>query len=301
LSREKRVLDFAPFEFAAQDFEIGFARRLDESEAVGRTGDADAILGFHGNAFLAVESQEDGLGVARQFDFDAGRIAYDDGPVGERVRANGRDDEGFDRRVNDRAAGGEGIGSGTGGCGDDETVGAITADKIVVDEELELDHASESALINDGIVQDVLAIEHLAVAQKFDLEHDALAHGRAAGEGLFERGVEFVDGEAGQKAEAAHVDGKNGDATSCGDARGGEERAISAENEKDFRFVGKLLARMALGRIRQSGSGFFIVHHAQALRFEPMEQRRDDCGEIGAARTRNHADGLESLRCWHTV
>ena len=76
--------------------------------------------------------------------------------------------------------------------------------------------------MDDGFVEDALALDDLFVAVKLDAEHDALAGGKVAGEGFFERGIEIFELEAGEEAEAAHVDGKDGNAERSGDAGGGE-------------------------------------------------------------------------------
>src|SRR5713226_10679250 len=85
-----RRLRFTPFELAAQNIEVGFSRRLDEFEPLGGARDADAVAGLHGDPLLAVEGEEDGLRVARKAHLDTGRVAHNQRPVGERVRADGR-------------------------------------------------------------------------------------------------------------------------------------------------------------------------------------------------------------------
>src|SRR5271165_129099 len=171
-----RKLDFAPFQLVAEDFEIGFFGWLDEFEALRGAGDADAIIGLHRNTFLAVKSVENGFGISCQLEFDAGRISDDDRPIGERVRADGGDDESFDGGVNDGTTSGKGIGGGAGRRGYDKAVSAVAADEIAVDEEFQFDHAGQRAFVDDGIVEDVLAIQSRAGADVLDLEHDALTH-----------------------------------------------------------------------------------------------------------------------------
>lgn len=58
-------LSFPPFEFVAQDFKVGLPRRLDEFECLLCASDANAIGGLQRNAFLAIESEEDGFRVTR--------------------------------------------------------------------------------------------------------------------------------------------------------------------------------------------------------------------------------------------
>jgi len=287
------LLGFAPFEFAAEDVEVGFFWWLDEVVALWRASDADGVVFLEGDAGLAVESEEHGFRGASEFDFDEGGVADDDGTVGESVRADGRDDERFDGGMNDGAASREGVGGGTGGRGDDEAVGAIADDEIVVDGEFEFDHACKSGFVDDGVVEDVLRVNDLICTKELDLEHGANGFGGAAGESFFEGGIEFVDGEAGEKAEAAHVDGENGKAARSGEASGGEQRAVTAEDEEEIGLSSDLFAGERVRGAGESAGGFLVVEDAKMAGFEPAEERGDDDGEVGAARARDDADGLD--------
>src|SRR5579863_6512681 len=114
--------------------------------------------------------------------------------------------------MNDGAAGGERVGGGTGGSGDDQTVGTGASDKFFVDKKFHFDHAGEGALVDDHLVQNILAFDGIAFADQRSGEHDAFAGFGFAGQSFFERGVEFLEGEAGEKAEAAEVNRQDGDA-----------------------------------------------------------------------------------------
>src|SRR4029077_2497013 len=166
------------------------------------------------------------------------------------------------------------------GSGQDETVSAVAADKIAIDGELQLNHASQSAFVDDRIIQHVLTIEYVSLAEEFHLKHDALAHGGASRKSFLESGVEFFHCEAGEEAEAAHVDGENWNATRCGHARGCEEGAVSSENQENLRLVRKLFPGEGFGRIGERGGSFFVVEHAQAARFQPAQKLWHDSGEI---------------------
>src|SRR6267154_1434220 len=163
--------------------------------------------------------------------FDRAGIAHDYRAVRESVRADGRNNPGLDGGMHDGAASGERIRGGTGGSGDDQAVSAIAADEIRVNRELQIDHAGEGALVDYRFVHDNLVFDDFGVAMQFDVEHHALAAGKTAGEDLFERGIHFFNCEAGEKAEAAHVDGEDGNAERRRDAGGGEEGAVATEDE----------------------------------------------------------------------
>src|SRR4029077_7171300 len=112
-------LGFAPLQFAVEDFEVGFFYWLDEVQALGGASHADFVGFLHGDAGLAVEGEEDGFGAHGEVDVDDRGVADDYRSVAQRVRADWCDDPGFDAGVNDRAAGAQGIGGGTGRGGDD--------------------------------------------------------------------------------------------------------------------------------------------------------------------------------------
>src|SRR5258705_7730162 len=160
-------------------------------------------------------------------DLDGTGIAHDYRAVGESMRADGSNNPGLDGGMHDGAASGERIRGGTGGSGDDQAVSAIAADKVRVNRELQIDHAGECAFVDDGFVHHDLVFDDFGVAIQFDVEHHALAAGKTAGEDLFERGIHFFNFEAGEKPEAAHVDGEDGNAERRGDAGGGGESAVA--------------------------------------------------------------------------
>src|SRR5690242_2498293 len=108
-------------------------------------------------------------------------ISDDDGAVGEGVGTNGGNDVGFDGGMNDGTAGGKGVGGGASGSGENESIGTIAADEVIVNKQLEFNHTSESAFVDNGVVEDVLKIDEGLGAQEFHLQHDAFAHGGASG------------------------------------------------------------------------------------------------------------------------
>lgn len=61
-----RTSGFAPSEFVAENFEVGFVGRLDELEALGGTGDAHIIAALHRHAGLAIKREENGIRAFRE-------------------------------------------------------------------------------------------------------------------------------------------------------------------------------------------------------------------------------------------
>src|ERR1700745_3751330 len=123
--------------------------------------------------------------------------------------------------MHDGPTGGKGVGSRTGWAGHDQAVGAIAADKFAVNSELKLNHAGERALVDHDFVQYALSIDHFAGAFELRANHDPLAERKAAFESVVEGGMQLFQREAGQKAEAAHIDGEDGNSTRGGEARRG--------------------------------------------------------------------------------
>src|SRR6476646_2216668 len=111
--------------------------------------------------------------------------------------------------MDDRSAGGEGISRRAGGRCDDEAVGTITTDKSGVDSEADFDHASERTFIDNNFVEDALIVDRFAVANQGGVEHHAFAGGEVSRQRFFERGIQLLQRETGEKAEAAEVYGQN--------------------------------------------------------------------------------------------
>jgi len=61
---------FSPFQFAPQDFEIGFLGWLYQAQTFIGAAHANDIGGLHGDSGLPVEGEEDGFGVAGEMHFD---------------------------------------------------------------------------------------------------------------------------------------------------------------------------------------------------------------------------------------
>ena len=81
------------------------------------------------------------------------RIVVDDEwAVRERVWADGRDDDGVHRRIDDGAAGRKVVGGRTCGRRDDQAIGAEAVDELPVEPRLDLDDARERRLADDHVV-----------------------------------------------------------------------------------------------------------------------------------------------------
>jgi hypothetical protein len=274
---------------------------LNQAQALRGSAHAYHVGGLHRDAGLAIESEEYRFRVAGQMHFDGAGVAYDDGPVRQRVRADGRDDPGLDAGMDNGTAGGKRVGRRARGRGYDQAVGAVAADKIGIDGEVEVNHARQGALVDDCFIHDALPLDHVSVAVQFDVKHDSLAAGESAGEDLFQCWIHFLDLEAGQEAEAAHVDGENRNAERGGEAGRGEERAVAAEDQQELGLLGDFDAAQALRGIVQRAGGFGVVDGANAVCGKPLEKGRNDGLQIRTPGPGNNADGVKRRGCAHAV
>src|SRR2546425_9039753 len=112
------------------------------------------------NSSLAIKGQKNRFGVSGEFHLDGRRIANYERTVAKHVGTDGSDDEGLDRGMHDRSTGGKGISSRAGGAGHDQSVGPVAADKLGVDDQMQLDHSSQRALIDHCIIQRRLIFDY---------------------------------------------------------------------------------------------------------------------------------------------
>ena len=124
----------------------------------------DAVVELEFDCLLAVDGEVDLVGDADDLDADGGVAGDDDGADGEQVRTDGGDHHGVDAGHDDGAVGGEVVGRGAGGGGDDDAVGAEGGDELLVDLDGEVAHAGDGALGDDDVVEGVPLLDGFAVA-----------------------------------------------------------------------------------------------------------------------------------------
>ena len=241
-------------------------------------GDHDAIFGLELKSDLAVEGQEGRLVALGEIEFDARGIGNDQRAVGQHVRTDRSDDESVEGRMDDRAAGGERIGGGTGRRGHDQAVGAVAAHVTAVDGDIEIEHAGQRRLVGDGVVQRALLFGRLSVVDDFRVEHHAVAGAMLAGQHAFEHGVEFVQRDASQKAEAAEIDREDREIVAVHGAGGGEQGAVAAEHDQQINFGRHFFAGQGRTVGVQGGRGARVDEGFDFARMQPIAQRRNDRG-----------------------
>jgi hypothetical protein len=186
-------------------------RGLNQVEGGAALADVDAVAGFEPVADLPVERERDLLLRRLEHELDLGVVRHDERAVRERVRADGRDDDGVHRGVHDGAAGREVVGGRTRRRRDDQPVGAEAVDELPVEPRVDLDDARQGRLRDDHVVEHTVAQELLVAAPQLGGEHDAAVEAEVAGEDRVERRGHLFEAHLGEVAEAAEVDADDGD------------------------------------------------------------------------------------------
>ena len=174
--------------------------------------------------FAAIDREaEQGAVFAADLEFSF--AVEDDRAIRERVRADGGQDE--DRRggIDERATGGEVVGRGAGGGGEDEAVRAVFVHTGAIGEHGEAAHAEDVARLDDEVVQR----QGEAAVGEADLEESALLDAEVAGEDGLERGADVFAGVGRKEAKLAAVDAEEGYAFERSGFGHAEEGAVAAD------------------------------------------------------------------------
>ena len=147
-----------------------------------------------------------GAGEIVDLDLDRARIGEHDRAVADRVRTDRHHADGRQHRVQDGAAGRQGVGGRTGRRGDDDAVAASRPDQFVVHPPRVLDHAARLALGNDGVVQRDTFGHACAVAVHRRAQENTLLRVVAAGEDFIELFGHALRAHVREEAEPAKVD-----------------------------------------------------------------------------------------------
>ncbi len=107
-------------------------RRADQVQRIMRAAAHNGIALADGRAHLAIDGEVDALIRAARKHADHAGFGHQHRTVGQHVRADGREADGRHGREDDRPAGRKRIGRGAGGRGDDQAVGLVGADELLV-------------------------------------------------------------------------------------------------------------------------------------------------------------------------
>ena len=70
--------------------------------------------------------------------------------------------DGAKLELQDGATGGEGVGGGASRARNDQSIRTVTANKIGIDAQLQLNHSCERALMNNGLIEGALGFDDRA-------------------------------------------------------------------------------------------------------------------------------------------
>ena len=114
-----------------------------------------------------------------------------------------------------------------------------------------------------------------------------------AGENLFQNRIKFVLRNSRQKAQAAQVDGQDGNFAIRREPRGGKQCSVAAQHDQQVRAAGKILALPRLhGERPETIARFGIAGHLRAMGLQPIDERRNDARDVLAPRAGNNSDGF---------
>src|SRR5918997_6526987 len=122
-SRNMTRLTFPPFQFLAQDFIIAAARQLYQRYRETVVPCLDFVAVLEPNTLLSVGPQENGIAKRAKRNLYSRHTRHHDRSIGQCVRTQGSQNDGAERRRQNRPAGGERISGRTRGRRNNQPVG----------------------------------------------------------------------------------------------------------------------------------------------------------------------------------
>src|SRR5690242_21774978 len=107
-------------------------------------------------------------------------------------------------------------------------------------------------------------MEGLAFAHHARFEHDALAIAGLALDGQLQDRIKVVEGNAGEKAQAAEIHREDGDVAFAEQARRGQQRAVAAEHDEQIGKGRNFLTGLYLARGWGAFGGLAIAESVYA-------------------------------------
>ena len=179
---------------------------------------------------MAVQGHDDIFFRGLQDDVDIGVIGQNNRPVGEGMGTDRGQDDHTNGRVNNRAAGREGISGRTGRRGNDQAVGFVGTQILLIDPGFEVKDTGQRAFVNHHIVQDLEDTDRFVVARQRRLQQAAPLNLKISLQHPLQGSQEFIGRCFGQKTQIAQIDPQNRDLTLIGPPGNAQERAVAAEH-----------------------------------------------------------------------
>ena len=282
----------APVEFGAQAIlEVVVFRMQHRQRDAG--ADGDAVFVVQAVLLLAVDAQLCAARFGAGGDGNGAVGVNDDRALGEGVRADGDDEADRQVRLDDGPAGGERVGGGAGRGGDDEAVGAVVAEVAVVVIDVQLDHLRLAAA-DDGVVDGEVFAAAVATFDG-DAQGVALFAVVMAGQDVVKLVGKIVEGEVGEKAEAAGVDANQRDLPVNQRAAGVEEGAVATDDDAQVNVVPSANRPRGGDDLVFGRHGVGVKAVAQAALFQDGDGAREGILHADGAEFADDADVAEGL------
>jgi hypothetical protein len=161
---------------------------------------------------------------------------------------------------------------------------------LVVDIYVEIDHAGDVGLSENGVVERVESGDHAPVAHYLGVQELAFGHAVLAAQRAFQFGKQFVHADGGQEAETAQIHRKQRDLAPADGAHGGEQGAVAAQHDHQVTAFGHVGPRKT-GHTAAVECGRLVDPRGDAAIVQPLEQPRNQRDPGWRVRFGNHPDG----------
>ena len=222
-------------------------RRGHQGCHIGGFPDADGIARRKRVGHLPVQGQRGALLFRPENDLDGDILRKDDGPVCQGVGADRIEDHGVLFRKNDRAAGGQGVGRGTGGRGDDQSIRLERRQVPPVDGRLQFHDAGQVVPVDHHFVEHRALPRLVAASGDGNVEHHPLFRPEVALQNVFHGIGHLVQIDLGQIAEPPDVDPQDRNVVPANGPGRPQHGSVSPKDHNQIRGGGELSPLHAFG------------------------------------------------------
>ena len=124
---------------------------------------------------------------------------------------------------------------------------------MIVHARFQIDHARDGRLGDHHVVEGFVGRDDGAFSNHLAGQHAAGGDPLFAAQGTLEFGVDFIDGECGEKTQAAQIHREDGNIAATDGARGREQRAVAAQHDDELGSIGNPLTRKAIAAAQVEG------------------------------------------------
>ena len=208
------------------------------------------------------------------------------------MREHGHDLHRIEPGMQDRPAGGQRVGGRPRRRRDEQPVGALFVDELVVDGQLEVHHPRHAAGMDDDIVERNPDIDDLAVAMHMRLKKKPIFHREGTRHDPRDLLGDLVGRDVGEKAQAAAVDPEYRNARVRHIACHAEDAPISPDHHDE---VDALAHRRPWnsGREREHLRGSSFEHQLDARRSKRGQDDLQRVDHVGTATSAHDGNALE--------